>query len=34
MGKFAVAYADQAEADHAALQAAVRAGLIEVQVKR
>jgi len=34
IGKFAVAYADQAEADHAALQAAVRAGLIEVQVER
>jgi hypothetical protein len=33
MGKFAVAYADQAEADHRALQAAVRAGLIEVQVE-
>jgi len=27
MGKFALAYADQAERDHAALKAAVRAGL-------
>jgi hypothetical protein len=34
MGKFGIAYADQAEADHAALQAAVRSGLIEVQVER
>ncbi len=34
MGKFATAYADQAEADHAALQTAVRAGLIEVEVER
>ena len=30
MGKFALAYADQAERDHAALKAAVRAGIIEV----
>ena len=30
MGDFAVAYADQAERDHAALKAAVRAGKIEV----
>jgi uncharacterized protein (DUF2252 family) len=30
MGKFAVAYADQAERDHAALKAAVRKGKIEV----
>jgi predicted alpha/beta hydrolase len=30
MGKFAIAYADQAECDHAALKAAVRAGKIEV----
>jgi uncharacterized protein (DUF2252 family) len=34
MGKFAVAYADQAEADHEALQAAARAGLIKVQMER
>lgn len=34
MGKFGLAYADQAERDHAALQAAVRAGLIEVQPER
>ena len=31
MGKFALAYADQAERDHAALKAAVRAGVVEVQ---
>jgi hypothetical protein len=31
MGKFALAYADQAERDHAALTAAVRAGIIEAQ---
>jgi uncharacterized protein (DUF2252 family) len=30
MGKFAIAYADQAERDHATLKAAVRAGKIEV----
>jgi len=30
MGKFAIAYADQAERDHAALKAAVRSGKIEV----
>lgn len=30
MGKFALAYADQVERDHAALKAAVRAGKIEV----
>jgi uncharacterized protein (DUF2252 family) len=30
MGDFAIAYADQAERDHAALKAAVRAGKIEV----
>jgi uncharacterized protein (DUF2252 family) len=30
MGTFAIAYADQAERDHAALKAAVRAGKIEV----
>ena len=34
ISKFAVAYADQAERDHAALKAAVRAGVIEVQVDR
>jgi hypothetical protein len=34
MGKFALAYADQAERDHAALQAAVRAGIVEVQLER
>ena len=30
MGRFALAYADQAEADHAALKAAVRAGRVQV----
>ena len=30
IGRFALAYADQAEADHAALKAAVRAGHVEV----
>lgn len=30
MGQFAVAYADQAEADHAALKAAVRTGRVQV----
>jgi hypothetical protein len=34
MGKFALAYADQAERDHAALKAAVGAGIVEVQVER
>jgi uncharacterized protein (DUF2252 family) len=34
MGKFALAYADQAERDHAALTAAVRAGTIEVNLER
>ena len=34
MGKFALAYADQAERDHAALRAAVRAGIIDVQMER
>ena len=34
MGKFALAYADQAEQDHAAMKAAVRAGVIEVQLER
>ena len=34
MGKFALAYADQAEQDHAALKAAVRAGKVEVQLER
>src|SRR5215467_4432449 len=33
MGKFALAYADQAERDHAALRAAVRAGIVEVQLE-
>jgi len=31
MGKFALAYADQAERDHAALKAAVHAGIIHVE---
>ncbi|WP_428672914.1 DUF2252 domain-containing protein [Reyranella sp.] len=34
MGDFAVAYADQAEQDHAALKAAVRAGKIKVQIEK
>lgn len=34
MGKFALAYAEQAEQDHAALKAAVRAGIIDVQLER
>lgn len=34
MGKFAIGYADQAERDHAALAAAVRAGIIDVQLDR
>jgi hypothetical protein len=33
-GEFALAYADQAERDHAALKAAVRAGVIDVQMER
>jgi uncharacterized protein (DUF2252 family) len=33
MGQFALAYADQAERDHAALRAAVRAGIVEVQLE-
>ena len=33
IGKFAVAYADQTERDHAALKAAVRAGKIPVQLE-
>jgi uncharacterized protein (DUF2252 family) len=33
MGKFALAYADQAECDHASLKAAVRAGIVEVQLE-
>jgi uncharacterized protein (DUF2252 family) len=33
MGKFALAYADQAESDHAALKAAVRAGVVEAQLE-
>ncbi|MDR3530361.1 MAG: DUF2252 family protein, partial [Rhodopila sp.] len=34
MGKFALAYADQAERDHAALKAAVGAGKVEVLLER
>lgn len=34
MGKFALLYADQAEQDHAALKAAVKAGTIEVELER
>jgi hypothetical protein len=34
MGKFALAYADQAERDYAALKAAVRAGIVDVQLER
>ena len=34
MGRFALAYADQAERDHAAMKAAVRAGIVEVQLER
>jgi len=33
MGKFALAYADQAERDHAALKAAGRAGTVNVQLE-
>ena len=33
MGDFAVAYADQAERDHAALKAAVSAGKIKVHIE-
>jgi hypothetical protein len=33
MGKFAIAYAEQAERDHATLKAAVRAGIIEVELE-
>ena len=33
MGKFALAYADQAERDHALLKAAVRSGAVEVQLE-
>ena len=33
MGKFALAYADQAERDHAALKRAVRAGIIDVRTE-
>ena len=33
MGNFAVAYADQAERDHAALKAAVSAGKIQVHIE-
>jgi hypothetical protein len=31
MGKFALAYADQAESDHNAPKAAVRSGIVEVE---
>jgi hypothetical protein len=34
MGKFGLVYADQAECDHAALKAAVKAGTIEVELER
>jgi uncharacterized protein (DUF2252 family) len=34
MGRFALAYADQAERDHASLKAAVRAGIVDVQMDR
>jgi hypothetical protein len=34
MGKFALAYADQSERDHAALRAAVRKGKIAVHLER
>jgi Uncharacterized protein conserved in bacteria (DUF2252) len=34
MEKFALAYADQAEQDHAALKVAVRAGIIDVIMER
>jgi hypothetical protein len=34
MGQFALAYADQAERDHAALKAKVRAGVISVELER
>jgi hypothetical protein len=34
MGKFALAYADRAGPDHAALKAAVRAGTIDVNLER
>jgi hypothetical protein len=33
MGKFAIAYAEQAEHDHATLKAAVRAGIIDVELE-
>ena len=33
MGRFAIAYADQTERDHAALKAAVRAGTIRIQLE-
>jgi hypothetical protein len=34
MGKFALAYADPAERDHAALKAAVRSGTVDVNLER
>jgi len=33
MGDFAIAYADQAEADHATLKVAVSAGRVEVHIE-
>jgi hypothetical protein len=33
IGKFALAYADQADRDHAALKAAMRAGIVDVQLE-
>jgi hypothetical protein len=33
IGEFAPAYADKAERDHAALKAAVRAGIIDAQLE-
>jgi NAD(P)H-dependent flavin oxidoreductase YrpB (nitropropane dioxygenase family) len=34
IGKFSVAYADQAERDHGVLKSAARAGLIDVEMER
>jgi len=34
MGAFALAYADQAETDHAALKKAVRSGKVAVELER
>ena len=33
IGKFALAYADQAERDHVALRTTVRAGVVEVRLE-